>query len=93
MTLAAVEMAAYWYEQYREAIDALRIDNDGKRKQSLSNYLKPLNTQTAMIYNLLKSSYQSYLNIMYRFGVTPTERSKIVISRPEEGDPMEGFLS
>jgi P27 family predicted phage terminase small subunit len=89
--LGMLEIACFFFEQYRELTEYLARDRDehGKlrRKYALARYLIGKTTQDAMIYTALRQSYSEYARIVYKFGVSPAERSRIHVEREE--DPEE----
>lgn len=78
--LSALEIACNWFGIYRDVAEELN------KLPSLFNYLEQKSSQTNASIATMEKAYRSYTEIVYKFGVTPVERSKIQIEKKKEDD-------
>ncbi len=90
--LGILEIACREYQTYKESLDYLKHLNNGKLENAIQEYLLKRNSQTATITVEMKRSYKSYAEIIYKFGISPVERSRIQVEKKEKGDsPLKVF--
>ena len=91
--LRALEVLCTSYQEFREAWDAVYLDDKGKRR-TLRQYMKGRNSQTAPEFKALRQAKAEYRAFAAEFGITPASRNRIDLKDPDkpEDDPMEEIL-
>lgn len=97
--LGILEIGIEHYGIYRELWENIYtevyLDKAGrrrKRKRTLQQFLENKSVQNIPEVSMMKNSLQIYKDIIFRFGITPVERSKVKLDEKEEVSDMEKFL-
>lgn len=97
--LPTLEIACMQYGIYCELWEEIRRfitdrTTGRRRRQTIAEYLRGRNSQTAMEYTAMKQAFTTWKSYMAEFGLSPASRNRIDLPQQEgEEDPMEALLN